>query len=89
MIVYLGTEVSIYVSEIMTNVLKGLPEYGKKDYVKALDLTFKIVDEMIDSEEGTQKLKEIRKRKGNAGDGMGETICNGTGCTANVLLITP
>ena len=82
---------SIYVSEILTKVLKGLPEYGKKDYVKALDLTFKIVDEMIDSEEGTQKLKEIRRRTGNQNDGMGmgEVICNGTGCTANVLLITP
>ena len=38
---------SIYVSEILTKVLKGLPEYGKKDYVKALDLTFKIVDEIF------------------------------------------
>ena len=35
---------SIYVSEIFVDVLKAQPEYGKKDYVKALDLTFKKVD---------------------------------------------
>ena len=45
---------------------------------------------MIDSEEGSKKLKEIRKRTGPNSDAMGsETICNGTGCTANVVLITP
>ena len=45
---------------------------------------------MIDSEEGAKKLKEIRRRTGGVNDGMGsETICNGTGCTANVVLITP
>ena len=72
------------------DVLKALPEYGKKDFVKALDRCFKKIDEIIDPEEGTKKLKEIRRSKGGSSEGMGsETICNGTGCTANVLLITP
>ena len=44
---------------------------------------------MIDSEEGAAKLREIRKKSGSANEGMGEPICNGTGCTANVMLMTP
>lgn len=72
------------------NVLKASPHYAKKDYVNALEATFKKIDEMIDCEEGTKKLKEIRRRAGGSGEGMGsENICNGTGCTANVVLITP
>lgn len=43
---------------------------------------------MIESEEGALALKQIR---GNAtgGGGMDNKISNATGCTANVLLITP
>lgn len=85
-----GTEVSIYVSEIFVDVLKETPEYKKKDYVKALNEAFRIVDEKVESEEGAKKLLEIRKRFNNgSNESSYERICNGTGCTANVMLITP
>lgn len=42
---------------------------------------------MIDSEEGNTKLKAIREKLGSVGE-TGGRICNGTGCTANVVLIT-
>ncbi len=77
-------------SEIFVKVLKETTEYPKKDYGKALDSAFKKIDELIDSEEGAKALKEIRKKISNTTDGMNpNSIGNGTGCTANVVLITP
>jgi hypothetical protein len=46
----IGPEVSKYVSDVFVSVLKSTEEYKKKDYVKAMDETFRKVDEMIDSE---------------------------------------
>lgn len=81
---------SRYVADIFVKVLKATPEYGKKDYVGALDRTFMKIDEQIDSEDGAKQLKEIRKKLSSTGDGMNtNNIGNGTGCTANVVLITP
>lgn len=48
--VYQGPEVSKYVAEIFVRVLMNTPEYAKKDYVQALDITFMKIDELIDSE---------------------------------------
>ncbi len=77
-------------SENFVRVLKDTPEYSKKDYVKALDYAFKKIDELIDSEEGAKALREIRKKISNTTEGMNpNSIGNGTGCTANVVLITP
>lgn len=42
--IYIGPEVSAYVAEIFLEILKDMPEYKKKDYQKALDLTFKKID---------------------------------------------
>lgn len=39
-----GPEVSRYVSEIFVKELKETAEYKKKEYAKALDLTFKRID---------------------------------------------
>ena len=76
------------VRQIFVNILKSTDHYAKKNYVMALDLTFKKVDEYLLGEEGTKKLKEIRSKTGNT-DGMYEDkIANGTGCTANVILMT-
>lgn len=79
-------------ADIFIKILTGTPEYGKKDYVQALDKTFMKIDEMIDSEEGYKVLKELRRKGGNMNDGANSAstaIGNGTGCTANVVLITP
>ena len=58
--------------------------------MKALDQTFKKIDELIDSYEGGARLSEIRKTlRGSLEDLSQNNIGNGTGCTANVLLITP
>ena len=84
-----GSEVSEYVSQIFVDILKGLPEYTKKNYVNALDIAFKKVDEAIISEEGIKKLKAIRSKIGEGDHINDDKIANGTGCTANVLLITP
>jgi hypothetical protein len=52
-----GFEVSQYVAEIFVKILVSFPEYGKKDYVQALDKTFMKIDELIDSDEGAKKLR--------------------------------
>ena len=45
---------------------------------------------MIDGEEGTKKLVEIRKKLTGSFEGPNvQSIGNGTGCTANVMLMTP
>lgn len=46
---YLGPEVSRYVSKVFVDLLKRTTEYGKKQYVKALDYTFMKIDDLIDS----------------------------------------
>ena len=47
------------------------------------------MDEAIESPDGAKQLKAIRNKSGGSGDGYGDdTISNGTGCTANVILIT-
>ena len=86
----IGHEVSQYVRQIFVNILKSTPQYGKKNYVTALDITFKKVDEVINSQDGAKKLKDIRSKGGNNPDNMyDDKIANGTGCTANVVLVTP
>jgi hypothetical protein len=81
------------VADIFIKILKGTPEYNKKDYVQALDITFMKIDDMIDNpEEGHKILREIRRKNGSMGDGsssVSTAVGNGTGCTANVVLITP
>ena len=87
---YTGPEVSCYVAEIFITILKANPSYSQKNYIKALDETFKKVDEMIDSTEGNSRLRDIRKKLTGSEEGPNiHSIGNGTGCTANVLLITP
>ena len=45
---------------------------------------------MIDGEEGNKNLREIRKSLTGTYEGNNSmSIGNGTGCTANVVLITP
>lgn len=85
-----GPEVSAYVAEFFVDLLKSMPEYKKKDYIKALDIAFMKVDEIINSEKGKKDLSEVRKKLTGNKEGMNaDSIGNGTGCTANVILITP
>ena len=60
-----------------------MESYKKKKYVEALDEVFKVMDEILLSSEATKEL--------NAHRNMPETepISKTTGCTANVVLITP
>ena len=48
------------------------------------------IDQLIDSSDGAKILKDIRYKLTNSNEGMNpNSIGNGTGCTANVVLITP
>ena len=86
----LGSEVSQYVAKIFVDLLKGCQQYKNKDYKGALDQTFKKVDEVLKSEEGAKNLYAIRfTPNGGQGNYNDAKIANGSGCTANVLLITP
>lgn len=85
--IYLGPEVSKYVSQIFVNILKGTKQYKDKKYADALDITFMKVDEQIISPEGARKLKQYRGGQNQYG-GQSK-VSSGTGCTANVVLITP
>ena len=56
--------------------------------MEALSETFKKVDESIQSKDGEEELRTIRRK--NEGSNPGDNkISNGAGCTANVVLITP
>lgn len=70
-----------------------MPEFKSKDYGGALKACFRRMDEILESEEGEAKLKEIQNKHGGTADpfsSMGETssIASFTGCTATVCLIT-
>ena len=85
-----GAEVSEYVSRIFVDILRGTTQYANKDYKGALDLAFKKVDEVLQSEEGAKSLHQIRyKSADNHMNYQTERIANGSGCTANVILLTP
>lgn len=88
-----GKEVSLLVKDIFFLELQKLPEFKSKDYGAALKQIFKRMDEIIESEEGNEKLKEIQAKHGTAdpfSSGMGEggSIAMFTGCTATVVLIS-
>ena len=50
----------------------------------ALDVAFRRIDERISSPEGSSQLKKMRDDTDSY-----EEVHHGTGCTANVVLITP
>lgn len=54
---YLGVEVSQCVKQVFVSILKSTLEYNNKDYILALDVTFRKIDEYLLSHEGTEKLK--------------------------------
>lgn len=64
-------------------ILTKSQQYLSKNYVAALDETFKIMDEILQSEEATKELNAHRSMPES------EPISKTTGCTANVVLITP
>lgn len=64
-------------------LLTGLPAYKQKKYAQALDESFRLMDEMIVSESGTKWLNAQRNVHES------DPISASTGCTANVVLITP
>lgn len=69
--------------------MKASKFYTSKNYVEALDETFRLVDEAILSPQGAQQLKQYRSGTADGGYGNNADVSKGTGCTANVLLITP
>lgn len=85
---YAGAEVSKYVEKIFVAQLKGCKSYKEQKYKEALLETYKKVDEIINSKEGQDELKIIRKKLDAASFNDGN-ISSGTGCTACVVLITP
>ena len=68
----------------------GVAAYKEGKFKDALDETFKIVDELIESSEGQAQLNRIRNGgEGSKVQGGSEYIGGAVGCTANVILITP
>ena len=63
--------------------LTQLESYKKKKYVEALDESFRHMDEILQSSEATKELNSHRNMPSS------ESISKTTGCTANVVLITP
>lgn len=59
-----GKEVSLYVKDVFVAELQKLPEFKNKDYGAALTAIFKRMDELLDSEEGNNALKEIQNKHG-------------------------
>lgn len=77
-----------FVEREFVNVLKETAEFKKQDYHNALIQAFKLIDERIFKEK--DELKKIRRdNRGDNENGDEDTIANTTGCTANVLIITP
>lgn len=68
----------------------GCEKYKTGKFKEALDLTFKRVDELIESAEGQEALNRIRNGgKDVTNKEEKEYIGGSVGCTANVILITP
>lgn len=66
-----------------TDILVNHESYKAKEYEKALDQAFKLMDEELLKPEVTKELN--KKRSADTTN----PISKNTGCTANVLLITP
>ena len=81
---------SEYVRTIFNGILVNEPTYKSGDYVTALHEAFRKTDERIDSADGAKQLKSIRYngKSNNEGGYSDDRIGNGTGCTANVVLLT-
>jgi serine/threonine protein phosphatase PrpC len=81
------------VSAIFENELKSCDAYKQKDYKKALQETFRRIDEVIESPEGQKQLYDIRygdsKMQKETSEADREFIGGAVGCTANVVLVTP
>jgi serine/threonine protein phosphatase PrpC len=65
------------------NILTSEPAYKQGKYGLALDEAFRKMDELIISETGAKFLNQQR----NAHES--DPVSSHTGCTANVVLITP
>ncbi len=65
------------------DLLTNLESYKQGNYKAALVDAFKQMDEKIVSEPGRKELNEKR------GAGDSEHVSSHTGCTANVVLMTP
>lgn len=74
---------SKFVETKYIQILTSLEQYKKKKYSEALDESFKRMDELISSEHATIELNEQRNVH------VSDPISKNTGCTANVVLITP
>ena len=71
---FLGMEVSKYVEKIFIAQLKNSKMYKEGKFGDALVETFRRVDDLIQSKEGEEELKLIRKK--NEGSNMGANrIC--------------
>lgn len=79
---------SKFVQKIFVTHLKNCKSYKEERYIDALTETFKKVDQVIESKEGEEELKVIRK-KSDVSSYNDNIISLSTGCTANVVLITP
>jgi len=83
-----GPEVSEFVSKEFTKILTSEKAYKDKNFIEALDIAFRKMDEKIESPDGVKALKQLRN-KSTAQDNYGDDNVNGgTGCTANVVLMT-
>lgn len=98
MLGYLGPEVSKFVGKFFIPELLKNEQFQMGYYDKALVENFRKMDELLDSEFGTNELIKIRhdpegKTDQSATDallgGSDAGIAKGAGCTANVILITP
>ena len=78
-----GHEVSKYVESKFTDLLINLEQYKNKQYREALDIAFKRMDQILLSSQVTIQLNKKRDQH------ISNPITKNTGCTANVLLITP
>lgn len=89
-----GSQVSTYVSTIFKDVLLKNLNYQRGSYEKAMIETFENIDKILRSDEGEGELSRLRKQnigphnrkeKQNEDHRVGDF----TGCTANVVLVTP
>lgn len=67
--------------------LKACKHYKEERYCDALIDTFKRIDEAIESKEGEEELKGLRRKtEATYND---NAVYLGTGCTACVVMVTP
>ena len=81
-----GVEVSQYCAKQLPQILQANEAFQRGEYPKALEETFKALDDLLGSEQGEEALRNITIENGLQ-PFENSKVADSVGCTANVALL--